>query len=74
MDHRKRNIVRSIVIVISIINRKGKLNHRTVGIAHEFGYVLSYLRGLPFGHSQRGVDSFVYKKNDDMMKRLGYGK
>ena len=25
-------------------------------------------------HSQRGVDSFVYKKNDNMMKRLGYGK
>ena len=41
---------------------------------HEFGHVLLYLRGLPFGHSQRGVDSFVYKKNDNMMKRLGYGK
>ena len=47
-----------------IINKKGTLNHRTVGIAHEFGHVLLYLRGLPFGHSQRGVDSFVYKKND----------
>ena len=57
-----------------IINKKGTLNHRTVGIAHEFGHVLLYLRGLPFGHSQRGVDSFVYKKNDNMMKRLGYGK
>ena len=57
-----------------IINKKGTLNHRTVRIAHEFGHVLLYLRGLPFGHSQRGVDSFVYKKNDNMMKRLGYGK
>ena len=57
-----------------IINSKGHLNHRTVGIAHEFGHVILYLRGLPFGHSQIGVDSFVYGRNDNMMLRLGYGK
>lgn len=57
-----------------IINGKGTLNQRTVGLAHEFGHVILYLRNLPFGHTQKGVDSFVYGRNDNMMKRLGYGK
>ena len=43
-----------------IINGKGTLNHRTVGIAHEFGHVILYLRNKPFSHTQKGVDSFVY--------------
>lgn len=56
-----------------IINRKGRLNHRTVGIAHEFGHVILYLRGLPFGHTQPGVDKFVYDERATIMsKRLGY--
>ena len=57
-----------------IINSKGHINHRTVGIAHEFGHVILYLRGLPFGHGLLGVDSFVFGRNDNMMLRLGYGK
>ena len=55
-----------------IINGKGLLNHRTFGIAHEFGHVLLYLRGLPYGHTQPGVDSFIGKRNAAMLKRLGY--
>ena len=43
-----------------IINKKGTLNHRTVGIAHEFGHVLLYLRGLPFGHLW-GTERSVYE-------------
>ena len=56
------------------INGKGTLNQRTVGLAHEFGHVILYLRNLPFGHTQKGVDSFVFKRNDNMMRRLGYGE
>ena len=56
-----------------IINKNGSLNHRTVGIAHEFGHVILYLRNKPFGHSQPGVDNFVYTQRADVMsKRLGY--
>lgn len=56
-----------------IINGKGTLNHRTVGIAHEFGHVISCLRGLPYGHGQPGVDNFIYNQRADVIKkRLGY--
>ncbi len=55
-----------------IINGKGALNHRTVGIAHEFGHVILYLRNKPFGHTQPGVDDFVYSRSTLMSKRLGY--
>ena len=33
-----------------IINSMGSLNHRTVGISHEFGHVILFLRNLPFSH------------------------
>lgn len=55
-----------------IINRKGSLNHRTVGLAHEFAHVILYLRDKPFGHTQPGVDDFVYGRASQMSKRLGY--
>ena len=55
-----------------IINGKGNINAQSIGIAHEFGHVLLHLRGLPSGHSQPGVDSFVYGKTSMMSKRLGY--
>jgi RHS repeat-associated protein len=55
-----------------IINGTGSLNHRTVGLAHELGHVLLYLRGLPYGHTQPGVDNFVYDKATKMSRRLGY--
>ena len=41
-----------------IINKNGTLNHRTVGIAHEFGHVILYLRNVPFSHGQPGVNNF----------------
>ena len=55
-----------------IINGKSLINHRTVGIAHEFGHVLLYLNNLPFSHGQSGVDDFVYGRASIMSKRLGY--
>lgn len=55
-----------------IINGLGHLNHRTVGIAHEFGHVVLYLKGMPHKHGEPGVDSYIYKKSGMMSKRLGY--
>lgn len=55
-----------------IINGKGSINHQSVGIAHEFGHVLLYLRNKPYGHTQPGVDEFVYDRATKMSKRLGY--
>ena len=56
-----------------IINKNGTLNRRTVGIAHEFGHVILYLRNVPFSHGQPGVNNFIYNKRADVMsKRLGY--
>ena len=56
-----------------IINKNGTLNHQTVGIAHEFGHVILYLRNVPFSHGQPGVNNFIYNKRADVMsKRLGY--
>ena len=37
-----------------VINANGNLNHRTVGIAHEFGHVVLYLRGTYYSHNQPG--------------------
>ena len=55
-----------------IINEKGNLNHRTVGMAHEFGHVVLFLRKQPYRHGDQGVDSFVYYRAGEMSKRLGY--
>ncbi|MBW6479324.1 MAG: RHS repeat-associated core domain-containing protein, partial [Bacteroidales bacterium] len=56
-----------------IINGKGSLNHRAVATAHEFGHVVLYLRGLPHGHGQPGVDKAVYDERSNVVKkRLGY--
>ena len=44
-----------------IINKNGSLNHRTVGLAHEFAHVILYLRNKPFGHTQPGVDTFCIR-------------
>ena len=57
-----------------ILNSKGSLNHQTVGMSHEFGHVLLYLRGKPSGHGDPGVDSFVYSRASAMSKRLGYDR
>ena len=50
----------------------GTLNHRTVGLAHEFGHVILYLNNRPYGHTQLGVDEFVGVRSTTMSKRLGY--
>ena len=55
-----------------IINSNGSLNHRTVGISHEFAHVILFLRNLPFSHTQPGVDFFIDKRTTTMSKRLGY--
>lgn len=55
-----------------IINKQGSLNHRTVGLAHEFGHVILFLNNKPYGHTQPGVDDFVYGRATMMSKRLGY--
>jgi len=66
----KRSLNNNIQV---IINAKGSLNHRAIGIAHEFGHVVLYLRGLPHGHGQPGVDKAVYNERSDVVKkRLGY--
>lgn len=52
---------------------KGAPKHRAVGIAHEFGHAILYLRGLPHKHGEPGVDYFVYNCRANLMSiRLGY--
>lgn len=53
------------------INIFGSLNHRTIGIAHEFAHVLLYLRNLPHNHNGRAGD-YIYGHQWNVMKRLGY--
>ena len=55
-----------------IINSKGTLNHRTVGIAHELGHVIKYIRGEPHKHGEKDVDEFINQRSTAMSKRLGY--
>ncbi len=55
-----------------IINAAGNLNHRTVGVAHEFAHVVLFLMGKPFGHRQPGVDEFIYGRTKHMSRKLGY--
>ncbi len=52
------------------INAKGNINHRTCGIAHELGHVVLYLNGLPHSHTKNG--KFIYERQWNVMKRLGY--
>ena len=55
-----------------VINKKGGMNHRTIGIAHEFGHVILFLRHQPHKHGTPDVDSFIYNRSSAMSKRLGY--
>jgi len=52
------------------INAKGNINHRSCGIAHEFGHVILYLNGLPHSH-QYNAD-FIYGRQWNVMKKFGY--
>jgi hypothetical protein len=55
-----------------IINTNGSQNHQTVGLAHEFGHAILYLRKLPHTHGSEGVDPFIYSRALEMSQRLGY--
>jgi RHS repeat-associated protein len=56
-----------------ILNGNGNLNHRAVGVAHEFGHVVLYLRKLPYRHGEKGVGRAIYIDREDVVKkRLGY--
>lgn len=49
------------------------MNHRAIGVSHEFGHVVLYLRGQKHAHGQSGVDKFVYEERVNVVKkRLGY--
>lgn len=55
-----------------IINGRGSLNHRTVGLAHEFGHVILYLRNQYHGHS-KDTNPFIFDQRATKMSgRLGY--
>ena len=54
------------------INGFATLNQRSVGIAHEFAHIVLFLRHLPHGHTEQGVDDFIYKRQWNVMKRFGY--
>lgn len=65
----KRSLDNNIHI---IINSKGNINHRTVGIAHEFGHAILFLRGEPYQHGNSSADNYIYRKSTLMSRRLGY--
>ena len=52
------------------INDKGTINQRSCAIAHEFGHVVLYMRGLPHSHS--GNADFIFERQWNVMKRFGY--
>jgi RHS repeat-associated protein len=55
-----------------IINGKSNINQRSVGIAHEFGHAILYMRGQPYWHPLKEVDKFVYGRATKMARRFGY--
>ena len=55
-----------------IVNGKGSVNHQSVGLAHEFGHVILFLRGLPYAHGEKGVNSFIDNRQNIIKNRLGY--
>ena len=55
-----------------VINAKGNINHRSVGLADEFGHVLLYMQGLPHGHGSPSANTYINKRTNAMKIRLGY--
>jgi RHS repeat-associated protein len=53
-----------------IVNGKGTLNHRAIGVAHEFVHVVLYLKGRPHMHPE--ANSEINKRSNEVSKRLGY--
>ena len=66
-DELKRSTNSHIMINI---NQKASFNQQTCGIAHEFGHVILYLRNQPHSHS--GNADFIYGRQWNVMKSLGY--
>ena len=52
------------------INNLTTVNQRSCAIAHEFGHVVLYLKGLP--HSHQANADFIYGHEWNVMKLLGY--
>ena len=63
----KRSTNNNIRININVL---GNINQRSCGIAHEFGHVILYLKGLPHSHSYNS--DFIYGRQWNVMKRFGY--
>ena len=59
-------------IIHIIINAKGTINQRSVGIAHEFGHVVPYLKGKPYSHPNPDVDMGINSRTTLVSRRLGY--
>ena len=59
-------------IIHIIINAKGTINQRSVGIAHEFGHVVPYLKGKPYSHPNPDVDMGINSRTTFVSRRLGY--
>jgi RHS repeat-associated protein len=56
-----------------IINGKSRnINHQTIGIGHEFGHVVLFLRGMKYSHPDHDVDSFINIRVNTLKNRLGY--
>ena len=55
-----------------IINAQGTLNQRVVGLAHEFGHIVLYLRtnGNVFRHVQNGVNNQINIRVDQITNKL----
>src|SRR5690606_16283636 len=53
-----------------ILNKKGTLNHRAIGVAHEFTHVVLHLKGLPDAHPQ--ADKAIEIRTKEVKQRLGY--
>ena len=59
-------------IQININGKSRNINHQTIGIGHEFGHVVLFLRGKNYSHPDRDVDSFIDIRVNTLKKRLGY--
>ena len=59
-------------IQININGKSRNINHQTIGIGHEFGHVILFLRGKKYSHPNHDVDSFINRRVNILKKRLGY--
>lgn len=55
-----------------IVNANGSINHRTIGLFHEFQHVLLKFREQKYTHSDPGVTDIIENRVILMKRRLGY--